>query len=184
MSEDPPRVPQKKNATPSDFFEAIRDSPSFKAKMDMFERSLNSPATKRLSEAIQRLNALPTGSGLNFRVPEPTFALPRDIPEKAEVKLLRDVHAELEGMSQLLAESRLQSDAMVEVTKSNLSALLTVVEELQQTRISSDRSSRRLFWLTVAIFLGTAVGSIGLAANFQQQIGTWVNALRAAFQAG
>jgi hypothetical protein len=45
----------------------------------------------------------------------------------------------------------------VEVTKANLTALQTVVGELEKSRASSKRSSTALIWLMVAIFVTGAV---------------------------
>jgi hypothetical protein len=102
--------------------------------------------------------------------------------ERPEVRLLREVHGELEGMALLLAESARQMGAMAEVTKANLTALETVVGELQQSRRAAAWSNGVLIALTVAVLLATVVGAIAVEQEFSRQLAAfwnWVQGLGA-----
>jgi len=70
---------------------------------------------------------------------------------------------------------------MAEVTKANLSALQTVVGELQQSRLAAAWSNGVLIALTVAVLLATVVGAIAVEQEFSRQLTafwSWVQGLR------
>jgi len=80
-----------------------------------------------------------------------------------------------------LATRSQQTAAMAEVTKANLLAVQAVGVKLQKGRESSDRWSRALTWLTVAIFAATTVGAIALLPEFGHQIAateSWLRSVR------
>jgi len=98
----------------------------------------------------------------------------RDV-ERPEVRLLREVHGELEGMARLLAESARQMGDMAEVTKANLTALHTVVVELQQSRRAAAWSNSLLIALTVAVLLATVVGAVAVEPQFSRMLAAFWN---------
>jgi len=156
-------------------------SESMKRLTADFDRFKNSPIAKELSESMERLNSLSIRTPQNqIRIPAISPEILR-IPDRPEVVILRGLHAELEGLARLLEEGAQQTAAMAEVTRANLAAVQAVVMELQQSRESSDRSNRALFWLTVAIFAATAVGAVALLPEFVRQVAaglSWLQSLR------
>jgi len=137
-------------------------------------------SVSQLSESMKRLGEISQRSARPVQIPSLDPAVLRDI-ERPEVRLLREVHAELEGMAQLLSESGQQTAAMAEVTRANLTAINAVLGELQEGRKASARSDRRLFWLTVAVFVAAAVAAIVVVPNFIREIGaavSWLRSLR------
>jgi len=171
--------------TVKDFADAaqksIEDFNRFSARTRGTIASLNrfaaSPGLKAVSEAVARLNQMPTRAAID--IPALNTKLAR-IPPRPEIGLLKDLHSQLQGMANLLTESRAQTAEMVEVTKANLTAALTVVEELRETRKASDRWNRTAFLLTIAIFAATVVAAIAVGPAFVQQIThlwSWVQSL-------
>jgi len=139
---------------------------------------LNSPANRALQDAIQALIAIPK---IDFKLPElPTFDytipdqvynVPLPLPaDERTVAMLNQVHSELVGLGVLMGEGARQTSAVVEVTKANLIALQTVIAELKETRESSHRSNRVLFWLTVAIFVASFVAAIAVAPQVIREL--------------
>jgi hypothetical protein len=138
------------------------------ASRQALEEILASPVAKTLQDAINQLNQLPK---FDIEVPnsiyDPALLLPAD---ERTVSMLKKVHAELEGLGRLLNEGARQTASVVEVTKANLTALQTVVGELEKSRVSSNRSSTALFWLTVALFATGAVVALAAAPQFVNEI--------------
>jgi len=133
-----------------------------------------------LLESVQRLEEMARLPTLP-RVQIPAFDSTSFRMPPSEVGILQQVHAELEGMAALLEESARQTSAMVEITRGNLAALGTVATELQRSRESSDKASRALIGLTVALFVAGAVAAIAVVPEFVRQVihaWAWVQSLR------
>ena len=93
-------------------------------------------------------------------------------PEEQAVERLADVHSEIKGLARLMVESGRQTEAMVETTKANLTALQTVISELRTSRNSADFAAKVLIWLTVAIFLTGAIVALAGAPQIGNEITT------------
>lgn len=143
-----------------------------KSAFSAIQEIIDSPASKVLQETIDKLNALPK---FDFKVPDRVYDLPLPLPaDERTVAMLQRVRAELEGLAVLTTEGGRQTAAVVEVTKANLTALKTVIAELQESRKSSDRSSRALIWLTVALFVASAVAAVAVAPEVVKELaGAW-----------
>ncbi len=143
------------------------------AEFNRLAESASLAGVTRVAESIKRLTEIARPIE-PVQIPTLDPALLGAI-ERPEVRLLREVHGELEGMALLLAESARQMGAMAEVTKANLTALETVVGELQQSRRAAAWSNGVLIALTVAILLATVVGAIAVEQEFSRQLAAFWN---------
>lgn len=162
----------------------LADSPLMKATAEAAllnaQSVADSPVLKGWSEAVKRLDEISKRPLVDLRIPSSVYNIPTP-RERPEIGLLRAVHEELAGMAKLLAESGRQTADMAEVSRVNLTALPTVVGELQEARRASARSDSRIFWLTVALVALTIVGAIAVLPSFVNEVigaWSWVRSLR------
>jgi hypothetical protein len=145
--------------------------------MEAIEAAIKAPMPKGLQDALNDLNRLPA-SRFDYRDPAFQELLNPTPADERTVTLLRRVHAELEGLASLLTEGAQQTAAVVEVTKANLTALSSVIDELKTSRRSSDRASGALIALTVAILIASAVAAVAVAPQAVREFGDALNYLR------
>ena len=162
--------------------EVLVDSPGMKSIAESM-RQLNEMATQsgvtQVAESMKRLGEIAQLSTKPVQIPALDTTLLHDF-ERPEVRLLREVHGELEGMAILLARGAEQTAAMAEVTRANLTLMNAVVGELQQSRAASDRWNRTITALTFALLAATAVAAVAVVPEFIQQLTrlwSWVQTL-------
>jgi hypothetical protein len=120
-----------------------------------------------LGESIERLGKMPS-LDLNFKMPSIDPILTKPLPpiQRAEVGLLRQVHAELVGLAKLISETSKQTTANVELTRANLTALQAMLAEMQASRKSAGNWNAALIALTVALFVAAGVAAVAVYPQF------------------
>lgn len=174
MGDDQPTPEQEEILGFKEFKEA-HEAAQLEAKnlAELLDSPLMKEHREAFSNAKKQLDEITKSILQPVHIPTRTYEMLRP-PERPEVKLLRDVHGELEGMATLLTEGARQTAALATITKANLDALQAVITELKETRKAASWSNGVLIALTVAVLLATAVGAIALEKEFTRQLaGFW-----------